>query len=147
MSIMVFTESETTGLNQAVALATENTSGEIRIHITDISSDDPVVDARRVFEDLGMRKNPANNGILFYISAKDRKFVLFGDDGINVRVAADFWTKTTGLVLYKFSRGEYVKGLMTGIELAGRQLARFFPAQRRENNVKRDVVSYGFFKE
>jgi uncharacterized membrane protein len=127
----------------AIARAESQTSGEIRLRLDVRAGDDPKVTARQVFDRLGMRQTALRNGVLFYMSVEDRKFVILGDDGIYHKVAPNFWDGVTGLVLEHFRQGRYAEGLVAGIEKAGDLLARYFPREATDVNELPDDISLG----
>jgi len=38
-----------------------------------------------------MQKTELRNGVLFYLSIKNKKFAILGDKGINASVSENFW--------------------------------------------------------
>ncbi|MFO7829685.1 MAG: TPM domain-containing protein, partial [Bacteroidales bacterium] len=70
-------------ITDAIKEAELNTSGEIRVHIEMDCKEDVLDRAAFMFEKLAMHKTELRNGVLFYLSIKDRKFAILGDAGIN----------------------------------------------------------------
>lgn len=122
-----FTHEEHDAILEAIRLAELRTSGEIRVRLDVRAGDDVKAAARRVFDQLGMRKTALRNGVLFYLAVEDRKFVILGDDGIYHKVPPDFWDGVTSLVLDHFREGRFAAGLVAGIQQAGEKLAFYFP--------------------
>ena len=111
----------------AISIAEQQTSGEIRVHI-EAHSDLPVLDrAQQVFSHLEMHKTSARNGVLFYIGVQDRSFAIIGDKGIDAVVPYDFWESTKKLVVQHFKENQFKNGLVAGILQTGKQLKNFFP--------------------
>ena len=137
-----FTKAEETEITSAIQLAESRTSGEIRVRIERTCGKDPMACARKAFEILGMRNTEQRNGVLFVLAVEDRTFVVLGDDGINERVPDDFWNDVKDVVLNNFRKGFFVKGLMEGIDLAGKQLAQFFPCKKDDVNELVNAISY-----
>ena len=82
--------SEEREIVEAIQQAEKNTSGEIRVHLEDLSKQPPLERAKEVFLSLEMHKTIARNGVLFYVSVLDHQFVILGDEGINKLVTPDF---------------------------------------------------------
>jgi uncharacterized membrane protein len=123
------TPAEEAKIIEAIRLAEQNTSGEIRVHLeatsaaidSDIKTD--VLDrAAAVFDALHMGNTKLSNGVLIYVAVEDRQLVIMGDKGINKLVAADFWESTKDAIISKFKKGEMANGLVEGILKAGQQL-------------------------
>jgi len=58
----------------AINRAERKTSGEIRVHIESHCGGHPVERAEVLFHLLDMDKTDLQNGVLFYLAMKDRKF-------------------------------------------------------------------------
>ncbi len=136
-----FTHEQQDAILSAIRKAENRTSGEIRVRLDTRAGENPKATARKVFDSLGMRKTALRNGVLFYLSVEDRKFVILGDDGIYHKVPADFWDGVTGLVLDHFRQGQYADGLVAGIEKAGEKLALYFPRQADDVNELANDIS------
>jgi len=109
--------------------AEKNTSGEIRVHIEAHTDDDHYEHALQVFGELKMHETELRNGVLFYLAVNDHKFVILGDEGINAKVADNFWDETKEMMQVHFRKGEFKEGLVNGILKAGHQLKTHFPYQ------------------
>jgi len=68
------------------------------------------------------------NGILFFVVPSRREFLVWGDEAIHKKVGQQFWDQVVAAVRDKFKTGDLTGGLVHGIELAGQELARHFPA-------------------
>lgn len=128
----------------AIATAEKNTSGEIRVHIENTCSKDPLDRAVEVFAALHMHQTRLRNGVLFYVALKSHKFAVIGDAGINAVVPKNYWDEITKNVLADFKEGNYGAGLVKGVLMAGEQLHHFFPhdAATDTNELKNDI-SFG----
>lgn len=116
----------------AIREAEDMTSGEIRVHLEDHTDLSPIERAKEVFAQLNMQQTEARNGVLFYVGVGDHSFVILGDEGINRRVADDFWECTKDLVITHFKQKAYKKGLIAGIINAGEQLKKYFPVSKND---------------
>ena len=127
---MFFTEEEKSELLSTLLNVTYRTTGEIRIRVEKKAGRNPMAAARQAFVRLGMRDSRDKNGVLFYISVFDRKFAVFGDDGINSRVSRDFWETVKKAVVEKFAGRQFAIGLSGGIGLVAEKMAQFFPDEK-----------------
>lgn len=135
------TSDERDRLVDAIRAFERRTSGEIRVHLeerTDESSKDA---AARAFEHLGMTRTQDRNGILFFVSVRDRRFAVIGDAGIHAVVPDGFWAGIANRVESRFVEGRYAEGLVEGIQAAGEALARYFPHRPGDVNELPDTIS------
>jgi uncharacterized membrane protein len=127
----------------AIVFAEKNTSGEIRVHLEKKTSK-PIFDrALEVFEQLEMYKTKARNGVLIYVAVKDKSFMIYGDLGINDKVANDFWESTKNVMLENFKKGNNKQALIEGILSAGDQLKRHFPFEDDDVDELSNEISKG----
>lgn len=117
------------------------TSGEIRVHLADRTHRDPREAAARVFGRIGMVRTRDRNGVLFFVSIRDRRFAVIGDSGIDARVAPGFWDGVVRAVEAAFAAGRYADGLIEGIAMAGARLAEHFPPRAADVNELPDGIS------
>lgn len=128
---------------EAITRAEGFTSGEIRVHIEDKCSEEVLDRTAWLFKKLKMHETKDRNGVLIYLSVDDHKFAIIGDAGINKVVPEGFWNEIKELMLGHFSKGEFVVGLVKGIEMSGQQLQQYFPKQADDVNELSDEISYG----
>ena len=126
---------------KSIQEAEQGTAGEIRIHLEDSTSKDPLLRAEEVFVKLGMQKTKDRTGVLIYAAVKDHKLAIIGDKGIHEVVGNDFWEMEKDLLVEHFSKGTYTEGLVRVIGLIGEQLKQFFPAKRGDVNELPDEMS------
>jgi uncharacterized membrane protein len=138
----VFTDEEQQRVQQAVADAEKNTSGEIRVCMEKTCSDDPLDRAVKYFTQLEMHQTKQRNGVLIYVATVDRKFAIIGDAGINKVVPADFWDSTKDEMLNQFKYGNMVEGIVTGVKKAGEQLKKYFPYLLDDKNELPDDIAF-----
>lgn len=127
----------------AIAVAEETCSGEIRVHVDQFCKGDPVFKAQNLFFHLEMEQTELRNGVLIYVAVKDKKFAIIGDEGINEKVAPDFWNATKELMLGHFKNNDINAGIITAIQHAGEQLSKYFPADSSLGNELSNDISYG----
>ncbi len=122
------TPSQEQEIVDAITLAEQNTSGEIRIHLESQSDVESFKRATQIFEYLEMQNTQNRNAVLFYICAEPRSFVILGDKGINDLVEEEhFWESTKEIVINHFKQGNYKEGLIAGVTKAGKKLQTLFP--------------------
>jgi len=138
-----FSEVDNLQIVNAIRTAEYATSGEIRVHIEENCSVDPLDRAAYMFQKLEMNKTDLRNGVLFYLAVKDRKFAIIGDSGINQKVPEGFWDDVYLLVTGIFKKGDFAGGLSEGIILAGTQLKVHFPLKSDDKNELTDDISFG----
>ena len=138
-----FTNLQKENIKKAVQEAELNTSGEIRVHISKNCSDSALDCASFWFEKLEMHKTELRNGVLFFLSVKDKKFAILGDVGINAKVSSDFWDQIKETILTHFKAQKFEEGLTKGILMAGEQLKAHFPYQKDDVNELSDDISFG----
>lgn len=125
----------------AIRKAEKNTSGEIRVHIENETKLDVFDRAKEVFHMLKMDNTKEQNGVLIYVAVSDRTFVIYGDEGINKVVEANFWDATRDAILEHFKQGSFKQGLINGILKAGKALEAHFPWQHGDINELPNEIS------
>ncbi len=122
----------------AIEAAELVTSGEVRVHLNDTCSGDPLRDAQKQFQKLGIHRTAERNGILFFIALESHKFAVVGDSGIHAKVGQSFWEGIRDQMVPELKEGRWIEALELGIAEAGRALAEHFPHQGRSD---RDELS------
>ncbi len=138
-----FTEENKLQITNAIRVAENNTSGEIRVHIEKHCKSDVLDRAAYIFDKLEMQKTQLRNGVLFYLAVEDRKFAILGDAGINEKVPDNFWEEIKEDVIESFKENRFAEGLSNGIIKAGEQLKAHFPYQDDDVNELSDEISFG----
>jgi uncharacterized membrane protein len=111
----------------AIRKAERSTSGEIRVHIETHTDSDMFDRALEVFHLLKMDNTRLQNGVLIYVAVDDKSFVIYGDEGINKVVPANFWDTTRDTMRSYFTQGNFTQGLIEGVLQAGLELQKHFP--------------------
>jgi uncharacterized membrane protein len=128
---------------EAILAAEAETSGEIRVHLSADSCRSGVLNcAAHWFEHLKMHKTALRNGVLFFLSVKDRQFAIIGDAGINSLVPEDFWEDIKNTMSVRFKKGLFAEGLSEGIRIAGNRLKAHFPGQANDINELPNDLSF-----
>jgi uncharacterized membrane protein len=138
-----FSEEEKTRIVEAIQEAEAETSGEIRVHLSsELHRSDVLNCAAHWFQKLKMHKTELRNGVLFFLSIKNRQFAIIGDAGINQLVPEGFWDEIKDQMAIRFEDGLFAEGLAEGIRKAGMQLKEYFPRQMDDVNELPDDLSF-----
>ena len=124
-------------------MAEKNTSGEIRVHIEKETSVAAFERAIEVFNLLKMDNTRDRNGVIIYVAVKSKQFAIYGDKGIDDKVADDFWNCTKDIMEAHFKNGNNSQALVDGIHNAGEQLQKHFPYQSDDNDELTNEISKG----
>jgi len=98
----IFNEKEKKLITEAINLIESKTTCKIKIYVGKKSGSNPLMDARKIFENFGMKGLKDKNGVIFFITVKDKKLAIFGDDGINSKVGEIFWKNMRDAIIEKF---------------------------------------------
>jgi uncharacterized membrane protein len=118
----------------AIEEAEQRTSGEIRVVLTPLKTDTPVLAAEKEFERLGMTQTAARNGVLIFVAPASHTFAVIGDRGVHEKCGEAFWRELADAMTDRFKRGEYSEALVLGIARAGALLAEHFPRSPDDRN-------------
>ena len=125
----------------AILKAEKNTSGEIRVHIEASAKLDHFSRAQQVFHFLKMDNTKDENGVLLYVAVEDKKFVIYGDKGIDKAVPKGFWDTTKETISSHFKEGNFKQGIIDGVLKAGKELETHFPWHHNDTNELSDAIS------
>ncbi|MFA6482903.1 MAG: TPM domain-containing protein, partial [Bacteroidales bacterium] len=70
-------------------------------------------------------------------------FAIIGDAGINAKVPEGFWDQIREIMTVHFRNGDFTRGLVEGIGLAGEKLVEHFPYLQNDTNELSDDISFG----
>ena len=124
----------------AIAAAEHKSSGEIRVVVLRSQVEDPVAEARRQFDRLGMAKTDDRNGVLILLAPRSHAYAVIGDRGVHERCGDAFWKELAAARGDAFKRGDFTDGLVLGVERAGKLLATHFPRRPDDRNELSDSV-------
>jgi uncharacterized membrane protein len=129
----------------AIKNAEQNTSGEIKVHIEPTTKHELAIDrAKEIFASQKLFETIERNAVLIYVAYTDRKFAIYGDEGIHEKVGDDFWHKTIELMHSHFSKGDFVHGIIAGVNDIGLRLKEHFPYENKGSlNEISDEISEG----
>jgi len=138
----IFNEEEQQRIRAAIEHAEKHTSGQLRVCIEKTCSENVLDRAAKYFHQLDMHKTRLRNGVLIYVATVDRKFAIIGDAGINKLVPEGFWDDTKEDMLKHFKYGNLIEGIVTGLEISGNHLQKYFPHQLDGNNELPDDIAF-----
>jgi uncharacterized membrane protein len=138
-----FTPEDQQRIKTTIAEAEKITSGEVKVHIENRCRKPALVRATEIFQILNMHRTALRNGVLFYLAVKDKQFAILGDSGIDQKVDEHFWDEIKTHMESLFRDGKFTDGLCDGIEMAGKQLGKYFPVQVDDSNELSDDISFG----
>jgi uncharacterized membrane protein len=128
-------------VESAIEQAERNTSAEIRVHLDEKCSEDPLDRASFIFEKLGMQETAERNGVLIYVAFQDRKLAVIGDVGIHTHLPPHTWDHIKNGMTEQFGKGNYATGLCNAVAEIGEHLKHFFPLQHDDRNELPNSVS------
>lgn len=118
----------------AIGEAERKTSGEIRVVVSRKKISDPVAEAQKQFERLGMTNTSHRNGVLILLAPRSRTFAVIGDTAIHEKCGDTFWAELAAAMTEHFKQGFFTTGLIHGIDRAGAILAEHFPRTADDRN-------------
>jgi uncharacterized membrane protein len=137
-----FTKEEDKMIVKTIKNAELRTSGEIRIFVEPTCTlhvNDRTVE---IFKHLKMHQTKERNGVLIYLSTDDKKFAIYGDEGIYEKFGYHFWVESSNIIKNHAIDDKIAIGLCKVIENLGEKLALFFPISTHVNELP-DKIEYG----
>ena len=138
-----FSHNEQERIINAIRLAEQQTSGEIRVYTESrCRFVDPIDRAAEVFWGLKMDMTKDRNGVLVYIAMKDRQFAILADQGIHEKVGQTFWNQEVSVMQKHFSNALPADAIEAVITDVGQALRTHFPFDRStdKNELPDDLV-------
>lgn len=137
-----FSEAEQAQIVETIIATEKECSAEIRVHLDTRNYIDTFDRASYIFEKLHMHKTEARNGVLIYMSIKNRQFAIIGDAGVHKVVTTDFWEECKDIATSLFKEDKFVEGLQKCICKVGEILKLHFPYQTDDINELPDTLSF-----
>jgi len=138
-----FSRDEQERIVNAIRLAEQQTSGEIRVYTESrCRFVDPLDRAAEVFWGLKMDMTKDRNGVLVYIAMKDRQFAILADQGIHEKVGQAFWNEEVSVMKKHFVNALPADAIEAVITDVGQALRTHFPYDRAtdKNELPDDLV-------
>lgn len=124
----------------AIGAAESKTSGEIRVVVSRRKITEPVAEAQKQFERLGMTDTQHRNGVMILLAPRSRTFAVIGDTAVHEKCGDAFWRELADAMGEHFKRGDFTAGLVHGIERAGALLAEHFLRAADDRNELPDEI-------
>ena len=128
---------------EAIRRAEMQTSGEIRVYVSDADVTDAVAAAQRQFLAMDMTQTRERNGVLIYVAPRSRKFAVVGDEAVHARCGESFWAEVSAAMQREFRNELMTDGIILGIAKCGQLLAEHFPRRADDANELPDAVMRG----
>ena len=140
-----FSQGERLRIVEAVQLAEQRTSGEVRVFVESRCRYMDAIDrAAEVFFALKMEKTEQRNAVLIYVALKDRQLAVFGDEGIHQKVGDQYWQDKVKRMIHNFNREDYAEGIRQCVTDVGEALHYHFPYDRQtDKNELPDEIVFG----
>ncbi len=135
-----FSESDKALVVEAIRKAESQASGEIKVFVEDRFGSDLAGRIRALFNELGMRETSKRNGVLIYLAVVDRKFAIWGDEGINAVVGPKYWEDVRDRMREYFRAERFAEGVVEAVRTVGKVLAKYFPRADGEINELSDEI-------
>lgn len=142
MTQQSISESDKIAIQEAIRRAEELTSGEIRVHIDQNCKGNPLERAIQIFNKLKMQATKERNGVLIYLSFKDKKLAILGDIGIDEKVGSDFWTSTKDQLILDFKNNQFTEGITNAVIEVGKRLKEYFPHQADDSDELSNEITF-----
>ncbi|MGI8889755.1 MAG: TPM domain-containing protein [Chthoniobacterales bacterium] len=127
----------------AIAVAETKTSGEIRVFVQHGEVNDPMEEAKKQFERLGMTATRERNAVLIFVAPRLQKFAVVGDEGIDQRCGSEFWLRLVEMMREQFAGEHFTDALVQGIRECGEMLAEHFPQRSDDRNELPNTIEEG----
>jgi uncharacterized membrane protein len=140
-----FTEEEKQQLVQAIQMAEQKTSGEVRVFVESKCRFVDALDrAREIFFKLEMDRTEQRNATLVYVAVDDHQVAVFGDEGIHQKVGAKYWQDEVKKMLLHFRKEHLTDGICQAVTDLGQALEFYFPYNRdTDKNELPDEIIFG----
>jgi uncharacterized membrane protein len=140
-----FSEEEKQQLVQAIQLAEQKTSGEVRVFIESKCRFVDALDrAREIFFKLEMDQTEQRNATLVYVAIDDHQAAVFGDEGIHQKVGEQYWQDVVKKMLLQFRQQNLAEGICQAVTDLGQALQFYFPYNRdTDKNELPDEIVFG----
>ncbi|MNK25309.1 hypothetical protein D3C87_436310 [compost metagenome] len=136
------TNTEMASLVEAIKIAEDHSSGEIRVHIDSTGLDNFAKKAFSIFQSLEMHNTKERNAVLFYVNFEQHYLTIIGDEGIHKKVKQSFWDTLHDEITAEFAKENYHNGLKEAILKTGFELKKYFPFEGENINELPNDLSF-----
>ncbi len=138
-----FTKTEEKHILSAIKEAELASSGEVRVFVESHCKGEIEKRTIEIFKKLKMHATRERNGVLIYVAMNDRRFTIFGDEGIHQKMGFQFWNLEAATLKDHFVENRIVEGLSATIISIGHVLKEHFPYASDDKNELPDTIVYG----
>jgi uncharacterized membrane protein len=138
-----FTKTEEKHILSAIKEAELASSGEVRVFVESHCKGNIEARTIDIFKQLKMHKTRERNAVLIYVAIKDRRFTIFGDEGIHQKMGFQFWNAEAATLKSFFVENKIIDGLSATIISIGQILKEHFPYSTDDKNELPDTIVYG----
>ena len=125
----------------AIATVEQQTSGEIRVFVDNLSPANGLTEATKQFERLGMTKTRDRNAVLIYFAPRAQQFAVIGDEGIHAKCGQNFWEGIAAEMSPLLKSGKFTEAVIHTVEAIGKVLIAHFPRRPDDTNELPDAVA------
>lgn len=136
------TNQQMDSLVEAIQIAENQSSGEIRVHIDSTTEGNNAEIAFEVFKTLCKDKTAEQNAVLFHVNFEQQYLTIIGDEGIHKKVHQSFWDRLHDEITTAFSTNNYYDGLKKAIIETGVELKNHFPIVGENPNELPDEITF-----
>ncbi len=136
------TNTEMASLVEAIKIAEDHSSGEIRVHIDATAEADFAKKAFGIFKSLEMHQTKERNAVLFYVNFEQHYLTIIGDEGIHKKVKQSFWDTIHDEMTAQFVKENYYQGLKDAVLKTGHELKKYFPVVGENINELPNDISF-----
>lgn len=136
-----FSRAEKKAIIEAIRLAEQKTSAEIRVHLERRVQDDVMDYAKKIFIRLGMDSAKEKNAVLIFFETSGRRFAVIGGQAIHDHAPQGFWQEQAGRMEAAFRQDRFADGVTQFVAEIGELLALHFPREANDTNEFPDQIS------
>jgi len=128
---------------ESIGEAERNTTGEIRVWVSDRDRPQALEAARSRFLKLKMDRTKHRNAVLIFIAPRSRSFAVVGDVGIDEKVGGSFWLEVRDVMVGHLRDERYTDAILHAVKTAGARLTEHFPADpggRGPNELPNEII-------
>lgn len=87
-----------------------------------------------VFSELRVWDTESNNGVMIYLLLADRDIEIIADRGVNSLAGDAYWEEICQKMERSFREGEFVEGVLDGIQTISKLLEKHYPKSKGNPN-------------
>lgn len=131
----------------AIAEVELATSAEIRVSIREEREphEHETIEglAQKEFLRLRMHETKDRSGILLFILFEDRKYYIYGDEGVNRRAEPHTWDEIATTLHEYFNKGDFAGGIVSALHMIKARVHKAMPRAHDDTNELSNEVTIG----